>query len=148
MCIKFGESVSDREKIMLNDLQIAWVNDVRHLGNYINKSLSDQLDCQQKVSTFIGSVNKLNANFRSLQHDVIARLFKSHCCSFYGSQAWRIDSPDYKRICISWNKSVGNILRIPYTILRIPRFLGHCWDSLIFIVNCNNAPCVFVINTE
>ena len=29
MCIKFGESVNDREKIMLNDLQIAWVNDVR-----------------------------------------------------------------------------------------------------------------------
>ena len=24
MCIKFGESVNDREKIMLNDLQIAW----------------------------------------------------------------------------------------------------------------------------
>ena len=115
MCIKFGESVNDREKIMLNDLQIAWVNDVRHLGNYINKSLSDKLDCQQKVSTFIGSVNKLNANFRNLQHDVIARLFKSHCCSFYGSQAWRIDSPDYKRICISWNKSVRNILRLPYT---------------------------------
>ena len=115
MCIKFGESVNDREKIMLNDLQIAWVNDVRHLGNYINKSLSDKLDCQQKLSTFIGSVNKLNANFRNLQHDVIARLFKSHCCSFYGSQAWRIDSPDYKRICISWNKSVRNILRLPYT---------------------------------
>ena len=50
-----------------------------------------------------------------MQHDVIARLFKSHCCSFYGSQAWRIDSPDYKRICISWNKSVRNILRLPYT---------------------------------
>ena len=32
---------------MLNDLQIAWVNDVRHLGNYINKSLSDKLGCQQ-----------------------------------------------------------------------------------------------------
>ena len=115
MCIKFGESVNDREKIMLNDLQIAWDNDVRHLGNYINKSLSDKLDCQQKVSTFIGRVNKLNAKFRNLRHDVIARLFKSHCCLFYGSQAWRIDSPDYKRICISWNKSVRNILRLPYT---------------------------------
>ena len=63
MCIKFGECVNDREKIMFNDLQIAWVNDVRHLGNYINTSLSDKLDCQQKVSTFIGSVNKLNAKF-------------------------------------------------------------------------------------
>ena len=81
---------------MLNDLQLAWVNDVRHLGNYINKSLSDKLDCQYKLSTFIGSVNKLNANFRKLQHDVIARLFKSHCCSLYGYQAWCIDSKNYK----------------------------------------------------
>ena len=100
---------------MVNDLQIAWVNDVIHLGNYIKKSLSDKLDCQQKVSTFIGSGNKLNANFRNLQHDVIARLFKSYCCAFYGSQAWRIDSPDYKRICMSWNKSVRNILRLQYS---------------------------------
>ena len=45
----------------------------------------------------------------------IARLFKSHCCSFYGSQVWRIDLPDYKRICISWNKSVRNILRLQFT---------------------------------
>ena len=54
-------------------------------------------------------------NFRNLLHDVIARQFKSHCCSFYGSQAWHIDSPDYKRICISWNKIVRNILRLPHT---------------------------------
>ena len=33
----------------------------------------------------------------------------------HGSQAWRSDSPDYKRICISWNKSVRNILRLPHT---------------------------------
>ena len=99
---------------MLHGLQLAWVNDIRHLSNYINKPLSDKLDYQYKLSTFIDSVNKLKAIFRNLQHDVIDRLFKSHC-SFYGSQAWRIDSPDYKRICILWNKSVGNILKLPYT---------------------------------
>ena len=32
-----------------------------------------------------------------------------------------------------------------YHILRIPGFLGHCWDSLIFIVNGNNAPYVFCV---
>ena len=44
-----------------------------------------------------------NSNFKMspiLQHHVIARLFKSHCCLSYGSQAWRIDSPDYKHICL------------------------------------------------
>ena len=42
-------------------------------------------------------------------------LFKSYCCSFYGSQAWQIDSTDYKRICVTWNKSVRKILKLPYT---------------------------------
>ena len=59
----------------------------------INTSRSYKLDFQNKISTFIGSANKLNDNFRNWQHDVIAKLFKSHCCSFHGSQAWRIDSP-------------------------------------------------------
>ena len=61
------------KEIMLNDLKIAWVNNVRHLGNYINKSLFDKLDCQHKLSTFIGKFNELNANFKNLQHGVIAR---------------------------------------------------------------------------
>ena len=95
-----------RNKNMHIDLQIAWVNDVRHLGKYISKSLSNIFDCKHKLSTFVGRVNKLNANSRTLQHDIITRLFKSHCCTFNGSQAWRIDSPD-KRICISRNKSVS-----------------------------------------
>ena len=32
-----------------------------------------------------------------------------------------------------------------YHILRIPGFLGHCWDSLIFIVKGNNVPYVFCV---
>ena len=32
-----------------------------------------------------------------------------------------------------------------YHILRKPVFLGHCWDSLIFIVNCINVPYVFCV---
>ena len=77
--------------------------------------MSDKSDCQYKLSSFIGSVNKLIANFGNLQQDVIARLLKSYCCSFYGSQAWQIDSTDYKRICVTWNKSVRKILKLPYT---------------------------------
>ena len=67
------------------------------------------------LSAFIGSVNKLIDNFGNLQKDLIAKLFRSYCCSFYGSQAWQIVSTDYKRICITWNKSVRNILKFPYT---------------------------------
>ena len=116
MCIKFGDNVNVNEIIKLNDSHLSWVIEIKHLGN---KTLSDKSDCQYKLASFIGSVNKFIANFGSLQQDVIARLFKSCCCSFYGSQAWQIDSTDYKRICVTWNKSVRKILKLPY--------ITHTW---------------------
>ena len=115
MCIKFGDNVNVNEIIKLNDSQIPWVKEIKHLGNYVNKTLSDKSDCQYNLPSSIGSVNKLIANFGNLQQDVIARLFKSCCCSFYGSQAWQINSIDYKPICVTWNKSVRKILKLPYT---------------------------------
>ena len=111
MCIKFRDDVNVNEIIKLNGSQIPWVKEIKHLGFYINKTLSYKSDCRYKLSAFIRSVNKLLANFGNLQQDVIARLFKSYCYSFYGSQAWHIDSTDYKRICVTWNESVRNILK-------------------------------------
>ena len=102
MYIKFGDDGDVNEIIKFNDSQIPWVQEIKHLGNYVNTT-------QYKLSAFIGSVNKLVANFCNLRQDVIARLFTSYCCSFYGSQAWQIDSNDYKRICLTWNKSVRNL---------------------------------------
>ena len=60
MCIKFGDDVNVNEIIKLNGSQIPWVKEMKHLGNYINKTLSHKLDCQYKLSAFIhvGSVNK------------------------------------------------------------------------------------------
>ena len=146
MCIKFGESVNDREKIMLNDLQIAWVNDVRHLGNYINKSLSDKLDCQQKVSTFIGSVNKLMPIL-----ETCSMMLLLDCSNpiVVHSMALKHGALIHQII----NAFVYHGTRVFETfyvchILRRPGFLGHCWDSLIFIVNCNNAPYVFLCSIQ
>ena len=82
--------------------------------NYIiNTSLSDKSDCQYKLSTFIGSVNKLNASFRNLQHDVIARLLKSHCCSLYGSKYGIFILKTIKHLYYH-GTSVRNILKLPY----------------------------------
>ena len=100
ICIQFGDNDNVNEIIELNGSQIPWIKEIKHLSNYINKTLSDKSDCKYKLSAFIGSVNKLIANFGNLQQDVIARLFKSYCCSFYDSQAWQIDSIDYK--CIKY----------------------------------------------
>ena len=46
---------------------------------------------------------------------VLCKLFKIYCCSFYGSQMWKINSLYFKNVCICWNKAVRRILNVPYT---------------------------------
>ena len=59
-----------------------------------------------KRSTFIGSVNKLMANFGYLQASVLSNIFKTCCCNFYGSPIWDFNSPGCRRICTTWNIGV------------------------------------------
>ena len=86
VCIKFGGKKYDYEHLTLNGNDIEWVSEIKHLGNNLNISRTDELDCQIKTSHFIGYVNKLIVNFGHLRGSVLNKLFKLYCCSFYGSQ--------------------------------------------------------------
>ena len=59
----------------LNDKEMEWVNQIKHLGNYIERKLNDSIGCTHKKSIFIGQVNKLCANFGYLQMSVLVLLF-------------------------------------------------------------------------
>ena len=84
--IKFGESSNGKECAKLNGKIIRWVAHIKHLGNFLDSTLSDKLDTRSKISAFIGYVNKVKVNFGHLQMYVLCKLFKIYCCSFYGSQ--------------------------------------------------------------
>ena len=98
----------------LNDKKIEWVHQTKHLGNYIDRNLNDSIDCTHKKYIFIGQVNRLCANFDCLKFLVLVRLFKTYCCTFYGSQMWQINSQYINSVCISWNKGVRRILNLPH----------------------------------
>ena len=108
--IKFGQKNFDNEHVYLNDKKLEWVN----LGNYIDRNLNDSIDCTHKKSVFIGQVNKLCANFDCLQMSVLVRLFKTICCTCYGSQLWQINNQYINSVCTSWNKGVRRILNLPH----------------------------------
>ena len=63
--MKFWLKVDVSGKVKLNDSQLSWVDEIKHLGSYINQSLSDNsyLDSQYKVSSCLGNVNKLIDKF-------------------------------------------------------------------------------------
>ena len=67
-----------------------------------------------KKSVFIGQFNKLLSNFGHLSKNVLCRLLKSYCYSFYGSQLWYLNSRYFDKLCKTWNKAVRRMLNLPY----------------------------------
>ena len=75
------------------------VDKVKHLGNYMNKDCNEVTDCNFNKSLFIGYVNKSQS------------VFKSHCCSFYGSHLWKFNSSGFDKIL---NITVHILLGLPF----------------------------------
>ena len=99
--------------MFLGENKIRWESSVCHLGNYFHTKLSNMIDCKMKCSSFIGSVNRVLANFGHLQSHILSHFFKTHCCIFHGSALWCFDSEGFAKICSSWNKVVRTFLKLP-----------------------------------
>ena len=54
------------------------------------------------------------ANYSSLQPTVLINLFKSYCCSFYGSPLWKFNSTGFEKCCKAWNIAVRKLLYLPF----------------------------------
>ena len=92
----------------------AWVNKVKHLGNYMNKYCNEVTVCNFKKSLFIEYVNKLQSNFGKMQPNTLISLFKSYCCSFYGSHLWKFNSSGFDKWYKSWIIAVRMLLGLPF----------------------------------
>ena len=112
ICIKFGDNHITTEKAFLNSECLSWTDNIRHLGNVIDCSNSDMVDCGIKKGMFIGHVTKLRSNYGTLQPHILINLFKSYCCSFYGSMLWKYNSEGFVKLCESRNIAIRTLLRL------------------------------------
>ena len=115
VCIKYGDKVELNEHVVMNGNIIEWVDNVRYLGNFVDATLSDSVDCRYNRSMFICYVNKLISKFGHLQPKVLLNLFNTYCCSFYGSSTWGLHSNGFNSCVTAWNIGVRKILGLPYT---------------------------------
>ena len=108
-------------------IKIEWVNQIKHLelpsliiSRMVDRNLNGSMDCTHKKSIFIGQVNKFCAKYNNRLlyaykiMSVLVRLFKTYCCSFYGSQMWQNNSQSVNSVCTFWNKGARRILNIPH----------------------------------
>ena len=81
--IKFESKINFDEHVSISGFPVQWSESMRHLGNLVDSTLSDSLDCRYKRSMFIGYVNKLISKFNHLQPHISINLFKTYCCPFF-----------------------------------------------------------------
>lgn len=105
--------------VQFNGIRLDWKCKAKYLGNIITSPLSDNSDCMYKRSSFIGSVNKLIANFDHVSYSLKCKLFSTFCTSFYCSTIWNLDCKDINALCTAWQKAVRRLLGLPYT--------AHSW---------------------
>ena len=48
VCIKFGSKIHIDEHVSMNGFTVQWPESVRHLGNFVDSTLSDSFDCRYK----------------------------------------------------------------------------------------------------
>ena len=119
VCIKFGSTIIEGESEFFDGVRLEWTDKIRHLGNFIDTTCTDYIDCITEKSYFIGYVNKLKVNFGKMTHNVLINLFKSYCCSFYSSHLWKFNSHGFDKICKSWNIAMRTLLQLPFN--------AHTW---------------------
>ena len=91
--------------------------ELTHLGNFFNSRLDNNVDTNHKCSHFISQDNHMS-NFGHLNPENVVTLFKSYCCSFYGSFLWKYNSDSFGKCCTQWNKCIRRLYYLPYNTHR------------------------------
>ena len=75
VCIKYGSKIKIDEHVSMNGFTVQWSESVRHIGNFVDSTLSDSLDCRYKRSMVFGYVNKLISKLGHLQPHILLLFF-------------------------------------------------------------------------
>ena len=100
------------EYVPINGFPVQWSENVRYLGNLVDSTLSDSLDCRYTRSMFIGYANKYISKFDHLRPHILINLFKTYCCFVFGSSTWRLNSAGFKSCTTAWNVGVRRLLNL------------------------------------
>ena len=120
-CVIFSPRAKDRAgvaPIILNGDPLPWVGEVKHLGNLLQSDNTMKHDTAVKRGKFIGKINSLLQDLHFASPSVLMKLVTIYCSSFYGSNLWDLYSPEVDRIFKSWNVTVRNIFKVPFTTHR------------------------------
>ena len=114
VCTYFGSrNIIAWRQVSLNSMKIPWQTSVKHLGNYLNYELSDEIDIGRKQGDFIAAINRLNSVFSTIQSEVKLSLLQTYCTAWYGCQAWQLGTTLADKMNVEWRKAVRRTAGLP-----------------------------------
>jgi len=84
--------------ILLNNLPLPYVTEIKHLGNTLQSNGSMTKDVSCKRAKFISKIHSLNQEFHYANTSTVLKLYDIYTCDFYGSNLWDLYSRDVKKI--------------------------------------------------
>ena len=115
-CICFSKMACPLQRqVNVNGQHVKWKDKVKYLGIILTNDMCDDADIRAKRGEFIGSVNRLNAQFRVVPDQIRIRLLQTYCTAWYGCQTWLLNTTSVKGMNIEWKKAVRRTLNLPRT---------------------------------
>ena len=115
-CICFSKNACPLQRqVKVNGQHVNWKEKVKYLGIILTNDMCDDADIRAKRGEFIGSVNRLNAQFRVVPDQIRIRLLQTYCTAWYGCQTWLLNTTSVKGMNIEWKKAVRRTLNLPRT---------------------------------
>ena len=133
-CICFSKNACPLQRqVKVNGQHVKWIDKVKYLGIILTNDMCDDADIRAKRGEFIGSVNRLNAQFRVVPDQIRIRLLQTYCTAWYGCQTWLLNTTSVKGMNIEWKKAVRRTLNLPRTTRNklVPLLAGnHSFQEL------------------
>ena len=83
-----------------------------HLGHRLHTATLDQSLVTEAIGSYWAFYNSMVSDFGSTHPYIQCRLFKSYCCSFYGSPLWDL-SVHLESIATAWRRGLKCIWGVP-----------------------------------
>jgi hypothetical protein len=120
----------------INDNNIEFVDNYKHLGHVISSEQTDDTDISEKRAVFIGQANNVLCYFAKLSAKVKYKLFISYCTSFFGRSCGGLTMlvlKVYARLGVE-QLDVFNPCRIEHTVVCYHCYVTVCLFKINYVI--------------
>ena len=118
-CMFFGltdKKCCPKSAILAGD-ELERVSTYKYLGHYIEQTLNDDKDIENKLMKFYASTNSVLRNFYKVDVDTLLFLFTSYCKPSYGLTLWNnrssLNRCFFKPLNTAFNNTLKKIINVP-----------------------------------